>query len=54
MENETAPGARPRRSSVLHVLRERGDILLVIAAGGALGSLARWAVSQAVPASLEV
>jgi CrcB protein len=30
------------------VLRERWDILLVIAAGGALGSLARWAVTEVV------
>lgn len=51
MENETALRARPRCSSVSHQLRERGDIVLVIAAGGALGSLARWAVSQAVPGS---
>lgn len=31
------------------MLRERGDILLVVAAGGALGSLARWALGEAVP-----
>jgi len=31
------------------MLRERWDVLLVIAAGGALGSLARWAVTAAVP-----
>ncbi|MFA6298135.1 MAG: CrcB family protein [Nocardioides sp.] len=34
-----------------HLLRDRGDLLLVIAAGGALGSLGRWAVSQAVPSA---
>jgi len=28
---------------------ERGDVLLAIAAGGAVGSLARWAVGQALP-----
>ena len=30
-------------------LRDRGDILLVIAVGGALGSLGRWAVTATVP-----
>ncbi|MFN8099182.1 MAG: fluoride efflux transporter CrcB [Dermatophilaceae bacterium] len=30
-------------------VRERWDILLVIAAGGALGSLARWALAEAIP-----
>ena len=32
-----------------YVLSDRRDILLVIAAGGMLGSLARWAVGLAVP-----
>jgi fluoride exporter len=41
--------ARAARAGVTRVLRERWDILLVIAAGGALGSLGRWAVSEAVP-----
>jgi CrcB protein len=31
------------------VLVNRGDILAVIAAGGALGSLARWGLAQAMP-----
>lgn len=43
-----SPRARARAH---HVLRERGDILLVIAAGGAIGSLGRWAVAEAVPHS---
>jgi CrcB protein len=30
-------------------IRERWDILLVISAGGALGSLARWGVGEALP-----
>ena len=30
-------------------VRERWDILAVIAVGGALGSLARWGVAQALP-----
>ncbi len=34
---------------VVRTLRERWDVLLVIAAGGALGSLARWGTSLAVP-----
>ena len=32
-----------------YVVNDRRDILLVIAAGGVLGSLARWAVGLAVP-----
>ena len=31
------------------VLRNRWDVLAMIAAGGALGSLARWGIAQAVP-----
>ncbi|MCK9823516.1 CrcB family protein [Nocardioides cavernae] len=32
------------------VLRSHADVLAVIAAGGALGSVARWAVGEALPA----
>lgn len=35
------------------VLRSRWDVLLVISAGGALGSLARWGIGEAVPWSGE-
>ena len=31
------------------LVRERWDVLLVIAAGGAVGSIARWAVAVSVP-----
>lgn len=31
------------------LLRRRGDVVAVIAAGGALGSLARWALGEAFP-----
>lgn len=31
------------------IVRERADVLLVIALGGALGSLARWGVAELVP-----
>jgi fluoride exporter len=34
-----------------HVVRERWDLTLVVAVGGALGSLARWAVGVAIPHS---
>ncbi|MFN8191222.1 MAG: fluoride efflux transporter CrcB [Nocardioidaceae bacterium] len=37
--------------SVLQTLRERGDVLVAIAVGGALGSAARWGVAQAFPHS---
>ncbi len=43
------PAPRPDRRRAPGVLRGRWDILLVIAAGGALGSVGRWAVSTAVP-----
>jgi CrcB protein len=33
----------------VRVLRERWDILLAIAAGGALGAAARWALAEAIP-----
>lgn len=33
----------------MRVLRERWDVLLVIACGGAAGSLARWALGLALP-----
>ena len=36
-------------SRARHLLRERWDLLLVIAVGGALGSVARWAVAVALP-----
>jgi CrcB protein len=39
-------GEERRRSGVL---RSRWDVLLVISAGGALGSLARWGVGELVP-----
>jgi CrcB protein len=40
-------GRRPSAAPAL--LRDRWDVLLVIAAGGALGSLARWAVGETFP-----
>lgn len=44
-----APG--PRATPTLRAtLRERRDILAVVAAGGALGSLARWGLAAALPA----
>lgn len=44
------PGGRERHPGGT-LLRRRWDVLLVIAAGGALGSLARWALAEAVPHS---
>jgi len=43
----TAP--LPFWSQARRTLKNRWDILLVIAAGGALGSLARWALGEALP-----
>jgi CrcB protein len=37
------------RSGLRRFLAERGDILAVIALGGALGSLARWGMAEAIP-----
>lgn len=39
----------PTRGRAARMLRDRWDILLVIAAGGALGSVARWALTVAIP-----
>lgn len=38
-----------RRPPVHQLLRQRWDLLLVIAAGGALGSLGRWSLAEAFP-----
>jgi CrcB protein len=43
------PATRTARRRIPRVLRERWDILLVIAAGGALGSLARYGLTVAFP-----
>jgi len=45
------PEQRPvtARRRAVRVLQDRWDILLVIAAGGALGSVTRWWVTAAVP-----
>lgn len=40
---------RPAASGLLATARQRWDLLVVIAAGGALGSLARWGVAEALP-----
>lgn len=48
---EQEPPIARRRGA--RVFRERWDILLVIAAGGALGSLARWALNQMIPSAPE-
>ena len=42
-----AEGPEERRR--FEVLRSRWDVLLVISAGGALGSLARWGVGELLP-----
>ena len=43
-QDDADEGRRPRS-----VLRSRWDVLLIIGAGGALGSLARWGVGELVP-----
>lgn len=44
------PSASPRlHRRAWQTLQDRWDILLVIAAGGALGSLARWGLEEAMP-----
>jgi CrcB protein len=42
-----------RGHDLVSVLRSRWDILLVVAAGGALGSIARWGVGRALPWSAD-
>jgi CrcB protein len=44
---------RTRANGWVSVLRSRWDILLVVAAGGALGSIARWGLGRAVPWSAD-
>jgi CrcB protein len=44
-----APEVEQQEGRRLDVLRSRWDVLLVISAGGALGSLARLAVAELVP-----
>lgn len=39
----------PGRPSLVSTLRERRDVLVAIALGGALGSIARWGVAEALP-----
>ena len=43
----------PLRRSASSGVRVRGDVLLVISAGGALGSLGRWGVGELLPWSGE-
>ena len=43
------PYEPPPRKAGAHLLRGRLDILAVIAAGGAVGSAARYAVAEAIP-----
>jgi len=43
------PRGRPPHPSAWRLARERRDLLLVIAAGGALGSLARWGLAELFP-----
>jgi CrcB protein len=47
MTDEVAPGGS--RPPPHLALRGRWDILLVVAAGGAVGSLGRWALTEAFP-----
>lgn len=46
---DRGPATRPTPPGLAETIRERWDLLLVIAAGGALGSLGRWALAQAFP-----
>jgi CrcB protein len=51
MHGPDRPRAHPRvlAGKGRRVLRDRWDVLLVISAGGALGSLARWGAGELVP-----
>ena len=44
---------RADRVSILGLVRSRWDILLVVAVGGAVGSLARWSIDHALPWSTD-
>lgn len=43
----------PDRPGPLSLVKSRWDVLLVIAIGGALGSLARWSIGHALPRSAD-
>ena len=49
VDPDTSATSSSPRPQVGAVLRGRGDILLAIAVGGALGSLARWSLAEALP-----
>ena len=49
VDPDTSATSADARPPVGAVLRGRGDILLAIAVGGALGSLARWSLAEALP-----
>lgn len=48
VSREEVARERPR-PRLLHVLRDRWDILLAIALGGVVGSLGRWSVGELLP-----
>lgn len=49
MPRSPAPPHRPAVPRPREILRGHGDVLLAVAAGGALGSLGRWAVGELLP-----
>lgn len=49
VDPDVTPADVPVRGPVWTTLRDRWDILAVIAAGGMLGSLGRWSLSELVP-----
>ncbi len=49
VDPDTSATSSDPRPTVGAGLRGRGDILLAIAVGGALGSLARWSLAEALP-----
>jgi len=49
VDPDTSVSPSGTRPQVGAVLRGRGDILAAIAVGGALGSLARWSLAEALP-----
>lgn len=49
--NSARERARPSAPGLWETLRERWDVVGVVAVGGALGSLARWLLAEAFPHS---
>lgn len=49
MPRTSRSAVRPPAPRLSEIVRDHGDLLLAVAAGGALGSLGRWALAELIP-----